>query len=48
MIFFDKLDESGFKIIEMVNSDTFGQLFISDTHPERGDCKVNAPIVPNI
>jgi DNA replication and repair protein RecF len=33
---FDKLDESRVaKIIEMVNSDTFGQLFISDTHPER-------------
>jgi DNA replication and repair protein RecF len=29
---FDKLDESRVaKIIEMVNSDTFGQLFISDT-----------------
>jgi DNA replication and repair protein RecF len=33
---FDKLDESRVeKIIEMVNKDTFGQLFISDTHPER-------------
>ncbi|CAD0007494.1 DNA replication/repair protein RecF [Flavobacterium chungangense] len=33
---FDKLDESRVaKIIEMVNSETFGQLFISDTHPER-------------
>jgi DNA replication and repair protein RecF len=33
---FDKLDESRVaKIIQMVNSDTFGQLFISDTHPER-------------
>lgn len=33
---FDKLDENRVaKIIEMVNSDTFGQLFISDTHPER-------------
>ena len=33
---FDKLDESRVaKIVEMVNSDTFGQLFISDTHPER-------------
>jgi DNA replication and repair protein RecF len=33
---FDKLDESRVaKIIEMVNSDTFGQLFISDTHPDR-------------
>jgi DNA replication and repair protein RecF len=25
--------KSRWKIIEMVNSDTFGQLFISDTHP---------------
>ena len=33
---FDKLDESRVaKIVEMVNSDAFGQLFISDTHPER-------------
>lgn len=33
---FDKLDESRVgKIVEMVNQDTFGQLFISDTHAER-------------
>lgn len=33
---FDKLDETRVeKIIEMVNNDDFGQLFISDTHPER-------------
>jgi DNA replication and repair protein RecF len=33
---FDKLDESRVeKIIEMVNNDIFGQLFISDTHLER-------------
>tara|TARA_R110002020_G_scaffold154714_6_gene335357 strand:+ start:272002 stop:273081 length:1080 start_codon:yes stop_codon:yes gene_type:complete len=33
---FDKLDESRVKqIIELVNNDNFGQLFISDTHPER-------------
>ncbi|WP_310559748.1 DNA replication/repair protein RecF [Flavobacterium sp.] len=33
---FDKLDENRVaKIVDMVNSDTFGQLFISDTHPER-------------
>ncbi|WP_313804067.1 DNA replication/repair protein RecF [Flavobacterium sp.] len=33
---FDKLDETRVsKIVEMVNDDTFGQLFISDTHPER-------------
>jgi DNA replication and repair protein RecF len=33
---FDKLDESRVsKIIQMVNKEEFGQLFISDTHPER-------------
>jgi DNA replication and repair protein RecF len=33
---FDKLDEDRVsKIIAMANSDSFGQLFISDTHPER-------------
>jgi DNA replication and repair protein RecF len=33
---FDKLDETRVgKIVEMVNNDDFGQLFISDTHPER-------------
>ncbi|AWI25843.1 DNA replication/repair protein RecF [Flavobacterium pallidum] len=33
---FDKLDESRVgKIVEMVNNDDFGQLFISDTHPQR-------------
>lgn len=33
---FDKLDENRVvKIVEMVNSDTFGQIFISDTHPDR-------------
>lgn len=33
---FDKLDEFRVsKIIELVNKDDFGQLFISDTHPER-------------
>jgi len=33
---FDKLDEFRVsKIIELVNNDEFGQLFISDTHPER-------------
>lgn len=33
---FDKLDESRVsKIVEMVNKEEFGQLFISDTHPER-------------
>jgi DNA replication and repair protein RecF len=33
---FDKLDENRVsKIVQMVNNDEFGQLFISDTHPER-------------
>jgi DNA replication and repair protein RecF len=33
---FDKLDEIRVaKIVELVNGDTFGQLFISDTHPDR-------------
>jgi len=33
---FDKLDEQRVaQIIAMVNNDEFGQLFISDTHPER-------------
>ncbi|HPJ11055.1 MAG TPA: DNA replication and repair protein RecF [Flavobacterium sp.] len=33
---FDKLDESRVsKIVEMVNNDEFGQLFLSDTHAER-------------
>ena len=33
---FDKLDESRVsKIVEMVNKEQFGQLFISDTHKER-------------
>lgn len=33
---FDKLDEHRVsKIVQMVNNNDFGQLFISDTHPER-------------
>jgi DNA replication and repair protein RecF len=33
---FDKLDEYRVqKIIQMVNDDTFGQIFITDTHAER-------------
>lgn len=42
---FDKLDENRVaKIIEMVNADTFGQLFISDTHPERTETIVKATL----
>lgn len=38
---FDKLDETRVsKIVEMVNNDAFGQLFISDTHPERTEAIV--------
>ena len=33
---FDKLDETRVgKIVQMVDDDNFGQIFISDTHPER-------------
>ncbi|MDG2431269.1 DNA replication and repair protein RecF [Flavobacterium sp.] len=40
---FDKLDEERVsKIIAMVNSDSFGQLFISDTHPERTESIVKS------
>jgi DNA replication and repair protein RecF len=40
---FDKLDEERVsKIITMVNSDSFGQLFISDTHPERTESIVKS------
>jgi len=40
---FDKLDESRVgKIVEMVNNDDFGQLFISDTHPERTETIVKS------
>ena len=40
---FDKLDESRVeKIVEMVNNDDFGQLFISDTHPERTEAIIKS------
>ena len=33
---FDKLDEDRVAhILEMVNGNTFGQIFLSDTHPKR-------------
>ena len=42
---FDKLDETRVtKIVDMVNSDTFGQLFISDTHPERTETIVKSTL----
>ena len=38
---FDKLDENRVQhIIELVNTNDFGQLFISDTHPERTESVV--------
>jgi len=38
---FDKLDETRVgKIVEMVNNEAFGQLFISDTHPDRTEAIV--------
>ena len=40
---FDKLDETRVsKIVEMVNNDEFGQLFISDTHSERTESIVKS------
>ncbi len=40
---FDKLDETRVsKIVAMVNNDEFGQLFISDTHPERTEAIVKS------
>ena len=40
---FDKLDETRVgKIVEMVNNDNFGQLFISDTHPERTEAIIKS------
>ncbi|WP_297333174.1 DNA replication/repair protein RecF [Flavobacterium sp.] len=40
---FDKLDETRVeKIVQMINNKTFGQIFISDTHPERTENIVKA------
>lgn len=40
---FDKLDETRVsKIVEMVNDKVFGQIFISDTHPERTETIVKS------
>ncbi|SCY43106.1 DNA replication/repair protein RecF [Flavobacterium caeni] len=40
---FDKLDEARVgQIVQMVNNDDFGQLFISDTHPERTEAIVKS------
>jgi len=38
---FDKLDDSRVsQIISLVDEESFGQLFISDTHPERTEAAV--------
>ena len=40
---FDKLDETRVsKIVQMVNNEIFGQIFISDTHPERTETIVKS------
>ena len=40
---FDKLDETRVgKIVEMVNNDEFGQMFISDTHAERTEAIIKS------
>lgn len=43
---YDKLDESRFKkLIELVSGDEFGQIFITDTHPQRiKDLFESAPV----
>lgn len=39
---YDKLDEMRFtKLLEMVSGDKFGQVFITDTHPERMNALLN-------
>ena len=39
---YDKLDEVRFtKLLEMVSSDRFGQVFITDTHPDRMNALLN-------
>ncbi|NMH29368.1 DNA replication/repair protein RecF [Flavobacterium silvaticum] len=44
---FDKLDENRVgKIVEMVNQDVFGQIFISDTHSERTEALVRSTGLP--
>src|SRR5687767_10105472 len=39
---YDKLDEQRFtKLLQMVSSNKFGQVFITDTHPERMNSLLN-------
>jgi DNA replication and repair protein RecF len=45
---YDKLDEQRFtKLLEMVSSDSFGQVFITDTHPGRIKTALNELSIPN-
>lgn len=45
---YDKLDEERFtKLLEMVSSNNFGQVFITDTHPERIEHLLNTKQIEN-
>ena len=45
---YDKLDETRFtKLLEMVSSENFGQIFITDTHPERIEKLLNDKQIEN-
>ena len=45
---YDKLDEERFtKLLEMVSGDDFGQVFITDTHPERIEQLLNKKQIEN-
>ncbi len=45
---YDKLDEERFtKLLEMVSSNSFGQVFITDTHPERIEHLLNKKQIEN-
>ncbi|MDP3555921.1 MAG: DNA replication/repair protein RecF [Bacteroidota bacterium] len=45
---YDKLDEERFtKLLEMVSGDAFGQVFITDTHPERIEHLLNKKQIEN-
>ncbi|MBL7909615.1 MAG: DNA replication/repair protein RecF [Bacteroidia bacterium] len=45
---YDKLDEERFtKLLEMVSGDSFGQVFITDTHPERIEHLLNKKQIEN-
>lgn len=45
---YDKLDEERFtRLLELVSSDQFGQVFITDTHPERIEQALNSKHIEN-